>query len=139
MRDQLISFEVAKLAREKGFDQSTYAYYNPEGRRFGTPTPNLSDPMWLEIFFRDENYYEDQFSAPTQALLQKWLREEHEINVESNYLPNLPGYKCLFVPMTDKISTKEKYALFSKYYGKELHSTYEEALEEGLLNALQLI
>lgn len=71
--------------------------------------------------------------------LQKELRNAHKINIESNYLPNIPGYRCLFVPMTNKISNKEKYKLFSKYYGKTNHSTYKEALEEGLYQGLKLI
>jgi len=71
--------------------------------------------------------------------LQKWLREEHRINVESNYLPNIQKYRCLYVPMTKAIPNREKYSLRSKYYGIDNHETYEQALEEGLLEALKLI
>jgi hypothetical protein len=106
MKEELITFETAKLAKEKGFDLNGHT--------------------------NDE-------VSPTQSLLQKWLREVHKINVESNYLPNIPGYRCLFVPMTDKISMEEKYKLFSKYYGRNTHDSYEEALEEGLQEALKLI
>ena len=73
------------------------------------------------------------------CLLQKWLREVHKINVESNYLPNIQKYRCLFVPMTKKIPNKIKYSLRSKYYGNIDYNTYEEALEAGLLEGLKLI
>ena len=70
MEEQLISFETAKLAKEKGF---TYAYefYDKEG--------NIVDfgivGGWTDC--HDENY-----AAPTQSLLQKWLREKHDIHFE---------------------------------------------------------
>ena len=32
MQEQLISFETAKLAKEKGFNERVIHYYTPEGR-----------------------------------------------------------------------------------------------------------
>lgn len=116
MKEQLITFETAVLAKEKGFDIRQDITY----------------------ILKDSNeWYESK--GITQSLLQKWLREEHQINVESNYLPNIQKYRCLYVPMTMAIPNKEKYSLRSKYYGIDNHETYEHALEEGLQEALKLI
>jgi hypothetical protein len=145
MKDELISFSTAKLAKEKGFDIPTINCYNVDNRLLEfipVIKGGIKDAVLHggDILFDDwNNNGKESKSAPTQSLLQKWLREKHKINVESNYLPNIPGYRCLFVPMTDKISAKEKYKLFSKYYGTINYDTYEEALEAGLQEALKLI
>jgi hypothetical protein len=133
MKDELISFETAKLAKEKGFKLQS----NPFG--YVTKFYNHNTGALLSYGRTGRTDISKAYYAPTQSLLQKWLREKHKINVKSNYLPNIPGYRCLFVPMTDKISAKEKYKLFSKYYGIINYDTYEEALEAGLQEALKLI
>lgn len=90
-------------------------------------------------------------AAPTQSLLQKWLREEHEIQVyatmeslgsdewgysyEINYLPkehqNAKRRVCRF----EYIDSYKEFG--STYEGA--WDTYEEALESALLEALKLI
>ena len=57
MEEQLISFETAKLAKEKRFDLTKLGYKEENG----------------EII--------DTYSTTTQSLLQKWLREEHKIHI----------------------------------------------------------
>ena len=142
MKETIVSFPVAKLAKEKGFDEICYSYYKNEELKLGpfckTITSNLYGKR-TEIFKYTNSENDNHITAPTQSLLQKWLREEHQINVESNYLPNIQKYRCLYVPMTMDIPNKEKYSLRSKYYGIDNHETYEQALEEGLQEALKLI
>lgn len=79
----------------------------------------------------------------TQSLLQRWLREKHNINVESNYLSNIQKYKCLYIPMNiipKNYKSKDEFYLITKLYiGKINHDNYEQALEEGLYKALELI
>lgn len=85
------------------------------------------------IFNKDKYLY-----APTQSLLQKWLREKHNIVV--------------LVEFNDGTYTQDNFTFFIykndiavKHHGipknSELKSynTYEKALEEGLLQALKLI
>jgi hypothetical protein len=67
MEDQLISFETAKLAKKHGFELSmeqrkTTMFYASNGR--------LCDKVYD---------FDDVCLAPTQSLLQRWLREEHQI------------------------------------------------------------
>jgi hypothetical protein len=137
MQEQLISFETAKLAKEKGFEQNEYdACYTDNGQYYvsgnllseritGKPRPDI------------------QYSAPTQSLLQKWIREVHKINVEANRLPNINKYRCLFVPhviVPKSFKTKKDYYNVSKnYYCNTNFDNYEQALEIGLQEALKLI
>ena len=125
MKEQLISLETAKLALKAGYMPGyTMSAYNYQTE---------------ELVNNNIGHSGNFFSAPPQSVLQKWLREVHNINVESNYLPNIQKYRCLYVPMTKVIPNKEKYAFRSKYYGTDNFDTYEEALESGLQEALKLI
>ena len=71
MKEQLVTFEVAKLAKEKGFDwiESDNKWYDNVGH------PEVSS----QGYHQEINSY--RTSIPTQSLLQKWLREEHKISV----------------------------------------------------------
>ena len=69
---------------------------------------------------------------PTQSLLQKWLREKHNLIVEpiGSVVDKTFGIKIFYL---GKIATK--LSIGGPNYG----NTYEEALEAGLIEALKLI
>jgi len=135
MKDQLVSFETATLAKGKGFDEDVHdAYYVSKDELSKVMREECRDGY--PVNSEDGKAYT---SAPTQSLLQRWLRETHDINVESNYLPNAKAYRSLYVPMTDTIPKEVKYRAWSRYYGNKNWPNYEEALEEGLQEALKLI
>jgi len=136
MEEQLIKFSTAKLAKEKGcyitnniksngaFSENTVQFYNDSGY------------LCTERDY-DENCcvptIEDDYSeipVLTQSLLQRWLREEHKILVvvlpwkEHQDDVNAP---VMFRPMIHRVKTYEEYPI------------YENALEKGLEEALNLI
>lgn len=114
MRDELISFETAVLAKEKGYSlpitKYSEKYYNKEGK-------------FQEVSYKSTvNLDNGELECPSQSLLQKWLREVHKIHIHINcygdnvwsfHIPNIGG-------------------------DSPFH-TYEEALEIGLQEALKLI
>jgi len=102
MKEAVVSFTTAKLAKEKGFNIRTVT--------------NLR--------------------KPTQSLLQKWLREEHNIHVSA-----FPVFSNRFFPTIRKFYKDKEYDTFlgSPYPPKYSKNTYEEALECGLQEALKLI
>lgn len=119
MKEELIKFETAKLSKEKGFDVATWDYFQVTcAKEFSECcTPVRSD--W--------NKYDDYkvFSRPTQSLLQKWLREVHNIDVH-----------C--IPWI--YENKRVYDFFINYKGESrAYSSYEEALEIGLQEALNTL
>ena len=126
MEDTLIKFETAKLAKEKGFFQETnrleIPYYNYKGEFKG----DVSD--WrIRKYIRGENTSDIEFvSAPTQSLLAKWLREQHNIHLIAYKNINIDGYDWCYIT-TDGITNINSY------------KTYEEAYEIGLQEALKLI
>jgi hypothetical protein len=115
MKDELVTKETALLAKEKGFDcrneDSYWSYLNEN-----------STAMC---------YHEKTCVLhPTQSLLQRWLREVHNIIVF------VAPFKDHAADVNDPLEWN--YAIYGKSIGRDLKS-YEEALEKGLQEALKLI
>lgn len=124
MEDQLILFETAKLAEEKGFDISTGA--ECWVRTLGGDIIHNSERRSIIEHDRVDYY----LSQPTQSLLQKWLREVHNIDVFVNYPYDDPEYAADVRIPFGKRKLLDGFTIFE---------TYEEALEEGLQEALKFI
>jgi len=121
MTDQLISFETAKLAEEKGFTKDRFSHFpsfcytiNANGYKEGIL-----------------NHVSVGIPAPTQSLLQKWLREKYNIHI-------------IIEPEIDPIDDSVYYRWRGRIKMRPsqiggVSKTYEEALEQGLQEALKLI
>ena len=125
MEDTRITFETAKLSKEKGFPQEPnrrkVPYYNYKGEFKGDVTD------FLRKYLREEDTSDvESVSAPTQSMLAKWLREKHNIHLIAYKNINIDGYDWCFIT-TDGITNINSY------------KTYEEAYEIGLQEALKLI
>ena len=125
MEDTRVTFETAKIAKEKGFPQEPnklkIPYYNYKGEFKG----DIKD--WLRKYLRKEDTSDvESVSAPTQSLLAKWLREKHNIHLIAYKNINIDGYDWCYIT-TDGITNINSY------------KTYEEAYEIGLQEALKLI
>ena len=131
MEEKLIQFETAKIAKARGFNiVCKTGYHGDFGDLKGDDYPFLGTYSFLKDY-PCNNKEEHQIAAPTQALLQKWFREVHSLDIEpEKYQHNEDGryYKC-------------------RVWGEEFENagyvtgfdSYEEALEEGLLAALAAI
>ena len=69
--EDYVSFETAKLLKEKGFDADCHAYYIAYAN--GTNRFNISAAYPYGYNFNDDEDY--QYSAPTLQIVMKWLRE----------------------------------------------------------------
>ena len=136
MKEQLISFEASKLAKDKGFNLEVYNAYRGDNKNL----VDLGDVwhygceggMELEEWFYDYNSYSHRLliSAPTQSLLQRWLREVHDISIKvDDYYYNS---KVRYDVNVSKLGSQEDNT-------KGVYETYEQALEAGLLEGLKLI
>lgn len=120
IEEQYVSFETAKLAKEKGFDIPT---------RYG-----FSERRSLVRVDTSDNWNQDKelYSRPTQSLLARWLREVHNMCVEVYST----GYGFIWcICDTDSGS-------FSNETGSNdagAWDTYEDAMEDGLQEALKLL
>lgn len=148
MKETLISFNTAVLAKEKGFNEPCYYYVWSDSKSKKTlsaifPTykkeKHCKQEEWEAI---NENGKERIYTIciPTQHLLKKWLREEHKLHIEIELNDTLNEYyfECLIKNSKDRedvfgVSVPVETYLLGKY------QTYEQALEKGLQEALKLI
>ena len=113
--DELVSFETAKLAKEKGFDVPTDFCYEKSGNlvRVGS------------------------ISAPTQSLLQRWLREGKNLYIsiiahaksKSVYYE----WEVRYISALGNMNKASSVMTIETYR----YNTYELALEDALKYALE--
>ena len=121
MKEQLISFETAKLAKEKGFNEYCEYFYCDGSQNLEKSKEKVN---------RNSNF-DKPCTAATQSLLQKWLREVHDIHVETFKQMGINSTDVFYVSVIQLHNKKKDSSIPSR--------KYEEALEAGLQEALKLI
>jgi len=135
MKEQLISFETAKLAKKKEFTGTKYLQY-----------VILEDKVELKLVVY-ERYRQikqrrsfqgltepKRYPAPTQSLLQKWLRDVHDIILTilisgaEHHQYVLHDKNRRYVKTVDNPITPEN-----------IDNNWEDTLEKGFPEALKLI
>lgn len=112
MTEELIKFETATLAKKKGFDWYTSTYIDDEEDIIEDDTAPLIGAI----------------PAPTQSLLQRWLREVHKIHITITSISQ-ESWQYHITKVGDSLG---------KLYNED-YDDYEEALEDALVDALNLI
>lgn len=159
MEDTIVSFNTASLAYEKGFrnligkgyKHPLGHYYNHLGKLDGDATNELTEFLRLKKtgISEDEIYEKNKYkliSAPTQSLLQKWLREIHGIfiTIECDSKGHY-RYHAYNVDLTNENIPKYDGGIpecpYCFEFGDEQYkyNDYESALEEGLIECLNFI
>ena len=134
MEEQLISFETAKLAKEKGFNALCYDAFNSKGNLYSNGWCEYLYDNKVEIPFRSGVLESKDVLAPTQSLLAKWLREKHDIHFEIKPIFDVNEIRPYHISISKNLSGKNfKYKIIGT------RETYEEALKIGLQEALKLI
>ena len=121
--EDYVSFETAKLLKEKGFNECCRAFHSPSRKLFYS-SHDIKN-------FEDGKTIGRAIAAPTHQMAMKWLREVHNIIIVIE--PH--SYNC----MEEKTSSYD----FSIWYGDNYehplttnYSTYEEAVEAAILYVL---
>ena len=120
IHEEICTCEVCKLAKEKGFDVPTHYAYNENCRK----------AMYMELCLNRNTKDSRSISAPTQSLLQRWLREEKKWNIVVRMYEN-EGYYWFIQNSKGKL--QESYFT----YADEMFATYELALEDALAYSLK--
>ena len=134
MEDTRVTFETAKLAKEKGFDALCYDAFNSKGNLYSNGWCEYLYDNKVEIPFRSGVLESKDVLAPTQSILAKWLREEHNIHIvisNNNYNKLLNWSFDLHKLPVGIIQMWKR--------GDDTYNTFEEAYEVGLQEALKLI
>jgi len=127
MEETLVSFETAKKLKEIGFINGSGHYYDMTG------TPELvSNEGAIYI----NGLYEGYIEAPTQSLLQKYLREVHKIMTIVDFYNNGDEWEENEFRVT--VSEVEYFQERDSFIMSEF-PTYEGALEAGLSKSLTFV
>lgn len=126
IHEQICTFEVAKLAREKGFNVQTFDWYDYTG--------NYNKGFFPHELHECPRYKE--YYAPTQSLLQRWLREEKGLYVSVEAYPTLAIMRKVCFAWVIK-SGSDGYFMKQNDSLQTFYS-YELALEDALKCALEL-
>lgn len=133
MEDTKITFETAKLAKEKGFNGLCYDAFNSKGNLYSNGwceylyDNEVGTPFWSDVLMSQD------ILAPTQSLLAKWLREEYNLHINICSL-SMNCFSFMLEKLNDTGTT-----LCGGHLGKINYKSYEEANEIGLQEALKLI
>ena len=108
MNDDFTPFELAVKLKEKGFDEPCCGYYHCNGGNDSFELCGNGD----RDFQNSKNQY--RVAAPTISQVLKWLRNTHNLHVET-YPCGLGMWKFLVT----NITTLEERALCDKYTSSE--------------------
>ena len=122
--EDYVSFETAKLLKEKGFDEKCFALYNPNGTLIQSG---------IRLNNTQVGRVEGSYSAPTLQMAMKWLREVHKLFIQVTIVPHTT------------ITMEQKYFLFLIHKDRRRlrlddtpkFTTYEEACEAAIKYCLE--
>ena len=126
--EDYVSFETAKLLKEKGYCNISNTLYNKNGE-FIRYDVGLNNKGYSSIL---GEFYE----CPTIQMAMKWLREIYKLEVRSTYDYDKDSWWGNINPMfeeTDENSDTYQKALGFDYQGK----SYEEACEAAIKYCLE--
>ena len=126
MTEDYVSFETAKLLKERGFNWEVHRSYL------------VNDNVFIPGDINDVPLRKDAIRIPTLQMAMKWLREVHRLHVA--VIPNSfdfehqdvqDGWGCEVMHLSD-LSYDSNYEFFEKKY-----STYEEACDAAIKYCLE--
>ena len=122
--EDYVSFETAKLLKEKGFDGECRDYYNTDGHFYSED---------FRSNWNDVGGATTIFSAPSLALAMKWLREEKNIisNIWRSNGDDTAWCSQYLGPVPSNPKLKDFFLIGEGY------RTYEEACEAAIKYCLE--
>lgn len=126
--EDYVSFETAKLLKEKGFDCACKVWYSEYTSQFG-------GEKYTSIEFDDHNRFEENYKficyAPTLQRAMKWLREVYELYIEISL-------SCDREDKNAKIFDTSIFNIYNQRYKKLSNiQGYEEACEAAIKYCLE--
>lgn len=131
MTEELVTLETAKLLKAAGFKEDVSSFYELVYKGGSGPEYEIDES------YDAQNYNTDVYSisAPTQSIAQKWLRETKNLHITIYNSACGYGYEISKADNGTHIAS-------STYKGTNdggEWDTYEEALDNGIQEALKLI
>jgi hypothetical protein len=140
IKEAYVSFEIAKLLKEKGFNEYCWKLYelvdlNKPILLNGFELDSDSkfwDNKYLELYKKEHSYINDICSAPTHQMVMQWLREIHNLHI----VPKKDFYGGFYTgriydDRREIITDKDDYIACSGY------DKYEDATEAAIKYCLE--
>ena len=124
--EDYVSFETAKLLKEKGFKEETHGNYYLGGK-FDGEFEESSKVNWNKFF-------KTPIAAPTQQMAMRWLREVHNIHISITF-GWVSGYNAQVDWAEESEKGNDKPACC--VWRTDLNTTYEAAVEEAIKYSLK--
>ena len=130
MEELLVVYETAVLAKQKDFDWKVINHYREKDITHNGSPYNFNSKEEQALWSIELT------SAPSQSLLQRWLREKHNLHIYIKHCFSENDY----VGHTYDSDTNTYQQVKDEFYeGTKRYPTYEACLEELLLEALNRI
>lgn len=152
--EDYVSFETAKLLKEKGFDARCPMIYTADGKMLYT---DVKHHNMYAVTNKQLKYYTD-IIAPTQTMAMKWLREVHNILLVVDYDYEFTSTSYIYkiyrlvengrperviVKGTsyDKDNNPTEHIVAVRDYERsaEEYATYQQAAEAGIKYCLEML
>lgn len=118
--EQYVSFETAKMLKDKGFDECIYTCYSVEDYpQFMTMIDFVVQDEVYERIGKDCHIIQ----APTQQMAMRWLREQHNLHIDID-ISDGDWNPCVI--------ELENWSVVSEYDTEKTQDTYEDAVEYAL-------
>ena len=130
INEDYVSFETAKLLKEKGFDEYCPLWYN------------LDKPIEGPFFYKEIGWYGHNsydyngkriVSAPTLQMAMKWLRVEHDILLF--HLPAQENGKLVY--LVEVWTWNEEEGIYESTYAPMPRKEPEKAVEAAIKYCLE--
>jgi len=132
IKETYCSFEVAKLLKEKGFNEICSRYYNSQFNEMRTVG---------DICMMNWNSISDEYiSIPTLQMAMKWLREVHNLFIFPFPQRNTDSFWVEIYSIDKDKNENDKWEnLYCESIDLKNFSTYEEACELAIKYCLEKI
>lgn len=133
LTEDYVSFEIARLLKEKGFDGECRAFWkdwNGEIRLCSCNRAHMFDYCHNSMLERYNDAEETNIAAPTLQMAMKWLREEHNKSIEVRS----QGLKATGLGWVTEIYNLRNQ---DKEYDNVFTQSYEEACEAAIKYCLE--
>jgi hypothetical protein len=123
-------YEACVALKELGYKVPTSAYYMPKNSQLIFVINQFRGGAAIDCFYSHNSFPKEVMTsnyidAPTMWEAQKWLREE----------------KCIII-LVHHLMTEEgdwEWEISYKYRSKDMYHSYEEALLEGIKEAVKIL
>lgn len=125
VKEAYVSFEIAKLLRNKDFDEEVGSYYDMGGQGYFVSSPRRCNVGNGSVW-----------AAPTHQMTLAWLREKHNIHISVTIGADVDNPNYIFY-WAGIAKFDNKSVSYIDPFGEEEFNSNEEAVEVAIKYCLE--